>query len=275
LEEAFVGTTVCTLNEYESGEPYVSISGMEAFGSDEIIDVDFRKIPEIINECAQDYKGEPIRLDASTVRKSGLTSLLDPIVIDTFYSLTSPTMIRSSYLTTRAAQASLMSDLSDSLQVSSFGPRKNVLVGMDLELPTAQNASIDSLLAFRESNLDSFKVFRDTVNSELTGREFCQETINEIKLKTIDPEINKINLMIKNNRQKLLTRIGTTVALDMAIITIGSFSGLSTSDVLAVASLLGGGPLLEKISSSFLKDGVRNNPYYFLWKLSHMHQPHR
>ncbi|MCH3942556.1 MAG: hypothetical protein LKE37_02370 [Atopobiaceae bacterium] len=138
-----------------------------------------------------------------------------------------------------------------------------------------KNASIDSLLAFRESNLDSFKVFRDTVNSELTGREFCQETINEIKLKTIDPEINKINLMIKNNRQKLLTRIGTTVALDMAIITIGSFSGLSTSDVLAVASLLGGGPLLEKISSSFLKDGVRNNPYYFLWKLSHMHQPHR
>lgn len=263
LLDDFCQATTCVLVPYEDEGFYIAIHGMDAYGSHEEIDIDFLEEPQIyIDVLAQRGK---TTLSKDEIVRGGLASLLTPVLSDSYSALVNPVVQGASYLTTRSAQIELLSKLGVSDQSRSRGPEK--LFRINCNLPFAENASLDSLIDFRKRNEESFLVFRDQISRGACSALRDEQDAREFRRDVIDPELHKIDALMRNSRRGIITAAGAEAVIGVAGFAIGQYWGLDPADVVGITSCLGAGALTQKIIDFATMDKAGSNPMFFLWRL--------
>lgn len=260
----FHESATCTLHAYDDGSLYVEIAGMNDYGSHEILDVSFRKDPLSLVELYQ-TKGS-VTLSSDYLSSGGLDGLLIPMLSDSFHALTSPLLQGGAYLTTRPAQVKILeSAKSFILKDSMTSTRYNRI---NLSLPFTQDASLDSIIRVRQSNEEAFQVFRDAIRASQTELASGDDVIAAVKREVIDPEIHKLELALRSSKFKFRTIVGAEAAVGAASLAVGSYFGLPIESIASIAGAIGVGSILSHGVDTIWDDSVRNNPMYFLWKIT-------
>ncbi len=263
LIDQFCASTVCTLKIARDGALYVAINGMDAYGSQEGVDIDFIKIPPVYKSLFKKH-GETI-LDKDMLTRGGVLAFLIPLLSDSFTALTNSYFTGGSYLTTRPAQIRFLE--SAALTIDSQRKQMDSFRQLSCSFPIVQNASIKSILDFRARNEESFAVFRDTITKGLKGKPIDSSTISELKTELIDPEINKINLAMKNNRARLITSTGIEAAIGIASFALGQYGIVSPAEAMTIFGAAGAGSVATQVVNHLQAANVKNNSMYFLWEL--------
>lgn len=140
-------------------------------------------------------------------------------------------------------------------------------------VPVLGDVQLSKLVKLREEEGPSFQVYRDAVSNalQLTGNassKDIRQAFNDI----IRPELNNIELTIRNSRRLLWDSLKKEVLFFSGFISIGLYSGLLPPDVSQVVTALGGSAAafeLMKKTTGLVQEphDIRNNKYYFLWKV--------
>jgi hypothetical protein len=177
-----------------------------------------------------------------------------------------------SYLTERDIDFEAISRFEDS---KSNDKRKAMLSGLQHALPALTTVPLAKLVRLRKSEGEAFAVYRDNLlmvindlNSENTL------TVNRVKQAVSDcvqPEINRINRTIRENRRALWTSLKEDILFGALIASCGLYAGYISPTCAAVGAALGGVGLATrslKTANKLCKepDDVRKSDFYFLWK---------
>ncbi|MEG0486215.1 MAG: hypothetical protein RR576_12290, partial [Oscillospiraceae bacterium] len=120
---------------------------------------------------------------------------------------------------------------------------------------------------------ESFKVYRDSINKLLANiSTYDSKDIANFQRDVIIPEINKMDLTIKNSRKAILGSTAFDFAFWNASISIGIFSGLLPLKAAPILGAVGGLSTIKDIASKakdciFSNNSIKNENFYFLWKL--------
>jgi len=141
-------------------------------------------------------------------------------------------------------------------------------------VPNIENVNIENLVKLRKKEGESLKVYRDKIN-ELLGK--VKKGVEEEELKSlfeseICPELNKIDLLFKENKKSAKHSFMRKAIVGTASISIGLFSGLLFPTVGSALSALGGFTFLNALSEDLSKSlqipkEIKTSKYYFLWKV--------
>lgn len=263
LVDDFCQTTTCILVPYDDHGFYVAIHGMDTYGSHEEIDIDFVKEPQIYIDALT--KRGSTKLSKDEIIQGGLPSLLFPVLADCYSALVNPVIRDGSYLTTRSAQVKLLDRLSLATSIPSRQPDSCFQINCDL--PFAEDASLSSLIGFRKRNEESFSVFRDQISSSVIESLSSEREANEFRKDVIEPELHKIDLLMKNGQQRVITAAGAEALIGVAGFAIGQYCGIDPAASASIAGSLGAGNLGHQIFDFATKNRVKDNPMYFLWQL--------
>jgi hypothetical protein len=146
-------------------------------------------------------------------------------------------------------------------------------------LPFVDDVPIERILKVRQQEGEAFLVYRDAVRKLLSAADAkTSKELREAFDDEIRPELNKIDLTLKNTRKALSRGTLVDAAIVFASVSIAAFSGLLPPTlglppgVLDVGAALGGWQgargLVSKLSSrrTTPKD-VADNKYAFLWRM--------
>jgi hypothetical protein len=213
----------------------------------------------------------PYKFSARQVVQSDLLSymvapIIDDILVQNWYAR----LYHSNYITDRDVDFEILSMLND----DSTNERHQVLSEtLTHYVPVLGDVELTKLLKLRAEEASSFQVYRDAVRSalKLAGKGNTKE-MREAFDDLIRPELNNIELTIKNSKRLLWNTLKKEVLFFSGIISIGLYGGLLPPDVSQVAAALGGSAaaleLLRKTSGVVQEPSeIRNNKYYFLWKV--------
>lgn len=263
LVDDFCQTTTCVLIPCNEKGFYVAIHGMDAYGSHEEIDVGFVKAPQIYIDVLS-QRGRTI-LSKDEVIRGDLASLLIPVLSDCYSALVNPVIQAGSYLTTRSAQVEILNRLSISTSNDSRTPER--FFQINCNLPFAENASLDSLIDFRKRNEEAFFIFRDQISQNVCLVLGSEREANEFRREVVEPELHKIDFLMKNSRQRIITAAGVEALIGVAGFSIGQYCGMDLGGAASIAGCLGAGALSQNALNFATKDKAKDNPMYFLWQL--------
>ena len=150
---------------------------------------------------------------------------------------------------------------------------KALFDGFSHSLPFVRHVPIARLLELRLQEGESFKVYRDAVDKSL--RIAAKEDVSKIKQLFSDdvlPELNKIDLSIKNSRSFFAGSAIKDFAVGAGFLGVGLFAGFVPPDVSHCFTALGGYSFVkgaaDQISDTVRKPrDIRDNKFYFLWKV--------
>jgi hypothetical protein len=180
------------------------------------------------------------------------------------------------YITDRALDFELM-DIISNRRLRSFNGA--AIDALSHPLAFVDEISLNQLLKLRRDDGESFLVYRDSMRSMLSDAEGKSSTeLREAFEDTIRPELNKIDLKLKNARKHMQISALIDLTIAIASISIAAFSGLLPAklgipkEVLDVGAALGGWQSVKGLTSKFIESQlppqeVSNNKYAFLWKL--------
>ncbi|MCP4605882.1 MAG: hypothetical protein GY847_36110 [Proteobacteria bacterium] len=231
----------------------------------------FRKLPEV-----KDLKKSPSDLGTIKVTKDHpwyslmFEELLSPIIHDISFGVVSSMTLRLAYLTNREAD-SVALEAGNPQNVGSIN--KSILSELSHNLPIVQKIPIKKLLGLRKKEEESFNVYRDAIRVAIKENTANPSKGREIFQDIIRPELNKIDLAVRRNKRTLLRAVTRDVLFATGAIAIGMYSGLVTPEVGEAIAKLGGLKFLidmaKNTNSTFdIPENIKENQYYFLWKLA-------
>lgn len=250
-----------------NGTPGLQLSNIEGISDHDII-YTFRKVPKIIKEKYR--KGKSTKLTSDEIKKSKAYQIITQSVLNDLDHQDYYTKIYdASVLTNRPIDFDLMNILNEI---------NNPQIKFDLnhELPFMQNVQLNKLLELRTKEGEAFEVYRDSVTKAIKESEKQINTVkpkkHEIYNDLIRPELNKIDLTIKNSKKILFGNIKQDLLLGTSFVGIGLASGFLPNNIGQIVSTIGGLKFADQFVSNVRKiigepQEVRNNPYYFLWKV--------
>jgi hypothetical protein len=180
------------------------------------------------------------------------------------------------YISDRELDFELIESLSNS-KVRNVS--RAVQAGFSHSLPFIQNVPISALLKLRETEGESFKVYRDALTKTIKSVETKDPLrINELFNDQILPELNKIDLTIKNSRRLLTESITTDLIVSAGFLGIGLFNGWIPPAVSQVLAAVGGynfvNTTVKEIRKAFREPKeIRDEKFYFLWKVKQLQMP--
>jgi hypothetical protein len=177
------------------------------------------------------------------------------------------------YLTDREVDFDVIKAVND---IDTNQLNKAILEGLSHTVPFIHDVKLESLMKLRKNEGESFQVYRDSLNELL--KSLSDEDIRNSKIlkqafnDSIRPELNKIDLTVKNSKKLLYGSIKQDIIFSAGFIGLGLFSGLLPPSVGELIAALGGykfaSSVAEKVNKSHNEpDVVRENKYYFLWKV--------
>jgi len=181
--------------------------------------------------------------------------------------------LNAKYLTNRDIDISFLNAISEDDDFTRYNHilRTHLLY----ELPVLQNVPLTSLLDIRAKEHDSFLLYRNAINEvvkqyisgrrSLSGRE-----AKEIYEDVVYPKLCELNAKVNSIRRSLVKKSVRDVSITSSIVTVGLFSGLLPLELLIG---LGGIKITKDVLDSIVQSiqtpqEVRNDNFYFLWKLS-------
>lgn len=250
-----------------NGIPALELSNIKGFSDHDIV-YTFRKTPKIVKDKYK--KNRAIRLTKEEIKKSKAYQILTQSVLDDFYYQDYYSKLYdASILTNRTVDFEL---------TNAINLVNNSQLQFDLnhELPFMQNIPLKKLIELRKKEGEAFEVYRDSVSKAIKESE-KQIYPNRLKKKEIyndiiRPELNKIDLTIKNSKKLLFGNIKQDLLLGTSFIGIGLATGFMPNNIGQIVSTIGGIKFADQFVSNVRKylskpQEVRNNPYYFLWNV--------
>lgn len=139
------------------------------------------------------------------------------------------------------------------------------------ELPFISGVSVGKLLELRDSEQESFAVYRDSIRKAAREKVVSAAQGQEVFQDIIKPEINRLELLVKRSREKLLGNVLSDAIFGVGAIAFGLYSGVVSPGVGAAIASVGGAKYavdLLRTASSALQEppAVRESPFYFMWK---------
>lgn len=191
--------------------------------------------------------------------------LLNKSYEDVFVKCFYDNNLNISYLTDRQADFSLLDAVN--------GQIENNLHLLDHSLSIVPDVSISKIIELRMKEGESFKVYRDKLNKELKILNNPNESeIKDIQNDIVQPEINKMNLALKNNKKILGKQFKSDLVFWGSTISIGMLCGNMNKDMSSVLGAVGGASTLYNLYNEYREvnsdSNIRNEPFYFLWKLN-------
>lgn len=250
-------------------EPEVVFEGPEYYGFHGYMVIHFRKyVPDELKSLFK--KGSEVLLPPDVVKELHILYMIfDPISDDLMLQNVWVDMYNLSYLTNREIDVNVLNaiHLEDNRLISN-----NITESLTHLLPTVQNVDISNILELRMKEGESFKVYRDTVTSVLNNVSTDPVSLKLAYRDLIEPEINKINLTIRNSKRNIFKSLKNKVLFYSGAMTIGLYGNLFSFDVGKVLAGLGGlkfaYDIFEQVDGLFTEpSSVRDNKFYFLWKL--------
>ncbi|EME8152663.1 hypothetical protein MM787_002213, partial [Enterococcus faecium] len=126
-------------------------------------------------------------------------------------------------------------------------------------------------ISLRESELSSFKIFRDEFSKDIKKFDMTKESYEDFQRDIIQPKINRINSSIEKNKRYISNQrwknIGSNIILPLITFSVGKYYGL---DTVANLGLSGAIPISNHISKILDKPKsyeVKDEDYYFLWRV--------
>ena len=208
-------------------------------------------------------------------RKRKITHIMNaikPTLVDVLWQNISSLRNYSNYLTSSELHLKLIQELNPELK----SHNKALINGFSHSLPFLKNIDIKKLIDLRLNEVESFNVYRDSVTEALKLIEISNiSDIREIFNDIIRPELNKIELTIKNQKTFLTDDLKRDLLVSFGFISIGLFSGLFSPELSKLLTALGGYDFIAKTCKDvhyLLKEPseIKKNKYYFLWKIKKM-----
>jgi hypothetical protein len=220
---------------------------------------------------------QPLRASMKDARTLGLFNYeIGRIIDDLSVQNATANRFNCQYITDRALDLELMDIISDK-RARAF----NHAAAEALSHPLAfvDQVPLDRLLKLRKDDGESFLVYRDTVHQVLSSAQGKSSTeLREVFDDAIRPELNKIDLTVKNARRRMATSTLIDLTIAVASVSIAAFSGLLPSklgipkEVLDVGAAFGGWKGAKGLASNIAQirstpKEVNDSKYAFLWKM--------
>jgi len=248
--------------------------GVEISGNNDLLNhpmlINFLKyVPENLKMMAK--KGERKKLSSTDIKKSGITyHLLNEIErnlsIQDFYS----TYYSCHVLTDREFDIKLLKLINKDIYEQN-ARQGEIVKNLNHIVPFINDVPIEKLIKLRNKEGESFQVYRDKINSLVKSDLLTVQDSKQIYQDEIRPELNKINLTLKNNKKHLWGNIKSNVFLASTYISTSLFTGILPTNIDKVVASVGGFGFAKNIGQDVLnlikKPEVRNNELYFLWKI--------
>lgn len=255
----------CKLLKKENIE--IHISNAEDYGYYHDTVISFRHyIPENIKRKLAVSISNNISLNPNDILSLGISDLLiNNAYEDVFKNFIYEKSSNISYLTDRRIDFSLLNYVN--------GESNSNFNLLDHSLSILPNVKISDIIELRMKEGESFKVYRDKLNKEL--RKLDNPTKSEaidFQRDIIQPEINKMNLTLKNNKKFLMRNLKQELIFWSSTISVGMLSGRISNDMTSVLGTLGGASTLYHLYNDYREmnsdSSIKNEPFYFLWKLN-------
>ena len=220
---------------------------------------------------------EPINLSLREAREIHIfASEINRIVDDISAQNAAANRFNCQYITDRAIDLELMNLVSDKAARNFNSAAADAL---SHPLAFVGNVPLERILKIRKQEGEAFFVYRDAMRKLLsTARGKTSKELREAFDDEIRPELNRIDLTLKNARKIVSVSALTDAVLLFASVSIAAFSGLLPqslgipAELLNVGAALGGWKgvtgLASKVSAlrSTPKE-VSENKYAFLWRI--------
>lgn len=175
------------------------------------------------------------------------------------------------YLTDGDLDADLISSITD----EKIHPTvKAVIKGLSHAVPVVASTDLRSLLRLREEEAEAFRVYRDSVSRVLQNADLTSERrIEEAFADAIQPELNRIDLAVRNSRKLFSDHLTRDFIVGAGMISIGFSIGAVQPTAGALFAAAGGVKsayeLGKRVYDAARSDTseIRNNSFYYLWQL--------
>jgi hypothetical protein len=143
-------------------------------------------------------------------------------------------------------------------------------------LPYLHSINLKTLMSVREKEGESFETYRTSLSKFLINiQNIEQSELIEAFNDEILPELNKIKLTIKKSKKLIFADMSKDLVLGSTIVTIGLLTNLLPANIAQILTTIGGVNYADKFASNIKKlatveSEVKDNKYYFLWKLQRM-----
>lgn len=260
--------------------PVIVIQAPEKYGFHKSVVLKFNKIPKEIQEVGK--KNKTLDLPKDLIRQYVLPSITYPIKSDLLLHNVWIHGLGTNYLTNREIDTRVLDALHNENKQS---VSQQMFKGLTHNLPVLSNINMDTVLKVRKEEGEAFLVYRDALTSLLRKDALDTKDLKEAFQDIVQPEINKINLIFKNNQKSVLGSLKTDACIAVGVIGIGLYSGIFAPDVSKLISNIGicsvGG--IAFISNEYAKikrlingpEEIKDNKYYFLWRLEQENKSRR
>lgn len=193
-----------------------------------------------------------------------IEEILQDIQIQEFYSR----KYGAHYITNRPIDFELLSIVNnETVQIQS----KNVTKNISHEIPFIKNVPIKNLIELRKKEGEAFQVYRNTIKN-LTSDISEFATDKQIYFDIIKPELDKIDLTIKNSKKVIWQETYSDFLIHSGFVAVGLTTGLLIPNIGQITATIGGLNFFNKVGKNIQKmisesENLRNENFYFLWKV--------
>jgi hypothetical protein len=266
----------------DNGELYVVLSGPDEILPHGRSGLRRRTIPKIImqNRKLMDRlrNGEIVPLSKAMFHTLELAeSVSGSILHSVDCQIAVASTITASFLTHRDVDLDVLRYVSSDPEMVNV----NYLLAkhFNLLLPFVQEVPLSRIVDLRRRDPDGFVQFRAALKSTLQEayakkRNFSSRDARELYSDIIAPEIARLNKRMREAKRDLaIGAIGQTIAT-VGVLVVCIYSGLVPAQFQAAAQDLGILKVLNDLTVSGIKQSdfqkqIRNERYYFLWKVKH------
>ena len=135
--------------------------------------------------------------------------------------------------------------------------------GLRHDVPAICSNNVSEIIKLRESEEETFKVYRDCVHNLVKKADGCdKKQISEMFKDQVLPELNKLDKTVKDWKSSLENSVFQKLLFGVGTVSIGMYSGVLPFDTKKIIAAFDGFTGITKEQQE-----ARKNGYYFLWRI--------
>lgn len=268
LEKSIFNNSKFIIEKKEGLKPYLHIkSNDDVFGHNDYLIIGKTKTLESL--LKKNAKSHNLTRDEMFKIKI-LKEIIEERIIDIILQNRNAEYYNSNYINSSNFSKNIISVLNP----PEYNDRNNQIYdNFTHSVPAILNADFEGLIKFRENEFEPFLVYRDELKSLIKqkGNEI-NNNWDELFQDIIQPEINKMNLVVKNSKSVFKKKGTADIVIGAGLISFGLFSGLVRNDSTELLNVFGACEfikgVIENLSAARSSPlDIKNNKFYFIWKL--------
>lgn len=194
-----------------------------------------------------------------------------PILNDIFYSKVFFEGTSKTYLSNRNIDGEIISILSSSVRQLQNISDSQILDKIEYAFPFIEESDYKKLISMRESELSSFKVFRDEFSKDIKKFDMTKDSYEDFQRDIIQPKINKINDSLERNKKYIQDQrwknARNNIVFPLITFSVGKYFGLDTLSSLGFSGAVSISNQISKVFDKPSNYDVKSEDYYFLWNV--------